>query len=469
MNEEHVVALDPAKFDGLLSAQHAKEFADALSTARRRLAGRTWWHINSTAQGGGVAEMLQSVLCYPSGAGIDTRWLVIDANDGFFDVTKRIHKLLHGEPDSADGFQPLGDEERAVYERPLAPEAAAICRVVRPGDPVILHDPQTLGLAPALTAAGANVVWTCHVGSDEPNDCTRDVWDFLRPYVASTSAQVFSRPQYVWEGLDRSRTAVIPPCLDAFSPKNQPLDADVVDAILATAGIVEKVGIGARPCFVRQDGTEALVTHRAGMVDDTPIPPDARLVCQVSRWDPLKDHAGVMRAFTEKVPAKLGAHLLLAGPNAVAVTDDTEGDRIFEELREQWRALPAATRSRVHLCSLPMDDIDENAAIVNAIQCRSDVVVQKSVAEGFGLTVAEAMWKGRPIVGARVGGIQDQLEDGKSGLLVEPDDDAGFAAAICRLLQDRETAEAIGDTARERVRVEYLAPRFLTRYLELIA
>ena len=185
--------------------------------------------------------------------------------------------------------------------------------------------------------------------------------------------------------------------------------------------------------------------------------------------DPLKDHAGVMRAFTEKVPAKLGAHLLLAGPNAAAVTDDTEGDRIFEELREQWRALPAATRNRVHLCSLPMDDIDENAVVVNALQRHAAVVSQKSLAEGFGLTVAEAMWKGRAVTGSAVGGIPEQITTGTGLLLPDPTDLAEFGAQVRRLLTDEALRNRLGAAARQRIRDHFLGDLHLHRYAAMLA
>jgi trehalose synthase len=160
--------------------------------------------------------------------------------------------------------------------------------------------------------------------------------------------------------------------------------------------------------------------------------------------------------------------LLLAGPNPAGVADDPEASSSFAQLCDAWRRLPAGSRSRVHLCCLPVVDAEQNAAIVNAIQRRSDVVVQKSLAEGFGLTVAEAMWKKRPVVGSRVGGIQDQITDGVTGLLVTPTDDADFARAITRLLTDQKMSARLGAAAHARVNEEYLAPCFLTRYLQLV-
>jgi trehalose synthase len=191
-------------------------------------------------------------------------------------------------------------------------------------------------------------------------------------------------------------------------------------------------------------------------------------VTQVSRWDRLKDPAGVLAAFAEHLTDS-DAHLLLAGPSVEAVTDDPEGAQVLTEVREQWRGLPAPVRNRVHLGQLPMHDREENAAMVNAIQRRSHVVVQKSLAEGFGLTVAEAMWKARPVVASRIGGIQDQIVHGESGLLV---DDAGdlqaFAGAVDGLLRDDTEADRLGRAARERVRERFLGTRHMLQYVELL-
>jgi trehalose synthase len=206
------------------------------------------------------------------------------------------------------------------------------------------------------------------------------------------------------------------------------------------------------------------------MTELAPFPAEAPVVTQISRWDPLKDHSGLAAAFAEAVPLDLGAHLVLAGPSPDAVADDPEGAATLDELRECLVSLPESARARVHLACLPMQDIEENAAIVNALQRRSDIVVQKSLAEGFGLTVAEAMWKARPTVASAVGGIQDQISRGVSGLLIDdPEDGRGFGEAITDLLKDESTAAALGKAARESVADNFLAPKYLSRYLDLIA
>jgi trehalose synthase len=184
----------------------------------------------------------------------------------------------------------------------------------------------------------------------------------------------------------------------------------------------------------------------------------------------MKDMPGVMQGFAEHVDPSLGAHLVLAGPSVTGVADDPEGAEVLEECIELWRSLPHAARGRVHLACTPMTDPDEAAAIVNALQRHATVVVQKSLAEGFGLTVAEAMWKARPVVGGAVGGIVDQIEDGESGLLVaDPTDLAAFGAAVETLLRDRKLAETLGRNAQQRAGALFLGDRHLEQYGRLFA
>jgi trehalose synthase len=207
----------------------------------------------------------------------------------------------------------------------------------------------------------------------------------------------------------------------------------------------------------------------ADVWEEQPLPFDAPAVVQISRWDALKDPIGVIRGFAEHVPADSGAHLVYAGPAVEAVADDPEGARVLRDslaLREQ---LPDEPRGRVHLAALPMDDVEENAIIVNALQRHASVVVQKSLAEGFGLTVAEAMWKARAVVASRIGGIQDQIIDGETGVLLDdPNDLAAYGAAVADLVRDPERAERMGRHARERVRDEFTSPRRLLDYLRLV-
>jgi trehalose synthase len=432
--------------------------------ARERFEGRAIWHVSSTMRGGGVAEMLRSMLSYARGAGIDTRWIVLRERAEFFALTKRLHNNLHGDP--GDGG-PLGAPERELYEGTLTKSAGYLVPLLQAGDVVFLHDPQTAGLAAAAKAAGARVVWRCHIGADTPNPVVRGAWDFLAPYLRPADAYVYSRDAYVWDMLDGERARTMAPSIDPFSPKNEDMDASTVERIVGT------IGLGPRrprsfPTFTRADGTPGRVERRAEVVQEQRLPTGATVVAQISRWDRLKDHRGLLECFCRHL-GDGDLHLVLAGPATAAVADDPEGAGVWDEIAAHWRQLPAEARGRVHLVSLAMDDLDENAAMVNALQRRADVVVQKSLAEGFGLTVAEAMWKRRPVVGSRVGGIQDQIVDGVSGVLIDdPRDLEAVAAAIARLTADRQSAEAIGEAARERVRERFLAANRLVEYAELL-
>jgi len=459
--------LHPESFRAALDDEHYAPFERVTAQAPELFAGRVVWNINSTARGGGVAEMLRPLLAYARGAGVDARWVVIDGNPDFFRVTKRIHNNLHGA--EGDGG-PLGEQERLVYEEALHESAVELSELVHQRDVVMLHDPQTAGLIPAVRARGVPVIWRCHVGLDLPNELSRRAWRFLLPYVQEADAYVFSRSAFAWEGLDESKITVIPPSIDAFSPKNQELEPAAVQAILVAAGIVSDHGSRAHPSFTRSDGSPGRVDRRADMLEEATLRVDERVVLQVSRWDRLKDPLGVIEGFAEHVAPDTDAHLVYAGPSVTAVADDPEGAEVLADARNAWGDLAPDVRRRVHLAELPMDDGDENAVIVYALQRHANVVVQKSLAEGFGLTVAEAMWKARPVVASRIGGIQDQIVDGETGVLLNDAHDLrAYGAAVDGLLQDGERAQRMGHEAQERIRAEFLGPRHLIQYFELLS
>ncbi len=431
------------------------------------------WHVNATAQGGGVAEMLQTLLAYGKGAEIDNRWLVLDGDAAFFAITKRLHNLLHGDPGDGDV---LGAAEHAHYQEVLAANLSEMLSRVATGDLVVLHDTQTAGLVDGLREVGIRVVWRCHVGRDTRNDQTDAAWRFLRHYVQRVDAFVMSRRAYAPAWVDDGRLVVIPPSIDPYSAKNRDLPPRSVRSILAGVGLVSGIDPDGPVHFERRDGSTASVRYHdrtapVAMVEGAPPPHDARLVVQVSRWDRLKDMAGVMTGFARMAAdGPLDAHLMLVGPDVSGVSDDPEGAEVLTGCRALWRALPEAVRSRVHLVSLPMDDVDENAIVVNAIQRHATVVVQKSLVEGFGLTVTEAMWKSRPVIASGIGGIQDQITDGYDGLLIsDPYDLDSFAAALRRVLDDPDLGDRMGSAAHERVQTSFLGDRHLAQYVDLFA
>lgn len=458
------------RYREVVEAQTLDAAMSIAETVRDMHEGRVIWNMNSTALGGGVAEMLRALLPYVRGFGIDTRWLVLGGNDDFFRITKRLHHALHG---SVGDGSPLGESEREIYESVLFDNAAELNGRVRKRDITILHDPQTAGLIPHMKRSGAVVIWRCHVGSDTSDEQTKLAWDFLAPYMDGAVATIFSRNQYIPECCDPARSLVIPPSIDPFSPKNQAMAEPAVRSILVNTGIIEGPPGESPPVFLREDGSPGRVDRQADVMRHGRAPTwDVPLVVQVSRWDPLKDPVGVIEGYLEYlkiVQDGADAQLVLAGPNVHAITDDHEQAAVYDQVLDAWRDLPHGIRNRVHLVCLPMADIDENAAIVNALQTHAAVVVQKSLKEGFGLTVTEAMWKGRPLLASAVGGIQDQVEDGVHGLLLEDARDlAGFAAKLDILLSDPAGAEAMGRAARERVKERYLGLTSLATYAQLI-
>ena len=454
------------RFESVMDPDRYTELRQAVDQARQLLEGRVVWNVNSTSRGGGVAEMLVSLLAYANGAGVSARWEVISGTEPFFALTKRIHNNLHSSP--GDGGD-LGEAEQRIYDEALAPNIAELVDMVSPDDVVIVHDPQPAGLIKPLKDKGVAVIWRCHVGIDTPSELSRRAWNFLRPLVEPADAYVFSRRQFVWEGLDDDKIQLIAPVIDAFSAKNQELSPETVGAILEAAGLQKGGGEGAEPVFAREDGTPEHVARTCGVWEGRALKPSDPVVLQISRWDRLKDPIGVIQGFVDHVLPHTDAHLVYAGPDVAAVADDPEGKEVLDEAIALYEGLPASAQERLHLVAVPMDDLEENAAIINALQRRADVVVQKSIAEGFGLTVAEGMWKARPVVATRIGGIQDQIEDGVNGVLLDdPKDLAAYGAAVTALLQDPERARAMGEAAQERVRDEFLAVRSLMQYLVLI-
>ncbi len=452
-----IAPLEPGRLEPFLGPDRVERLERTADALRARLDGRRIVNVNSTATGGGVAEMLQTLLGYVRGAGLETDWLVIEGDPGFFTVTKRVHNGLYGGP--GDGG-PLGDAERAEYERTAAANLPGVRDALRPGDVVLVHDPQPAGLVPALLADGHAVVWRCHVGLDRTNEWSERAWEFVRGYVQDARAFVFSRRAFAPHWVDEGRLAVIPPAIDPLAPKNEALDHETELGVLATAGLIASDGIAPHP----------RVGHPAQVVREGRAPaPETPLVVQVSRWDRMKDMAGVLRAFVAGVDAAGGAQLVLAGPAVEGVDDDPEGLEVWNETVELWRTLAPPERERVHLVAIPMDDPLENALVVNALQTHAAVVVQKSLAEGFGLTVSEAMWKSRPVVASAVGGIADQIVDGESGLLLDDPGDLGrMAGLVSSILASPAEAARLGANARRRVAERFLPDRQLVQYAELL-
>jgi len=367
----------------IIGEQRYLNLIETADQVRRQLAGRTIWNVNSTATGGGVAEMLQVLCGYVSDVGIPISWLVVTGDAEFFAITKRLHNQIHG----ARAGGPLDAADAHHYTRMLTANAVELLGRIQPGDVALLHDPQTAGLAEPLARAGARVVWRCHIGVGWENDATRAGWDFLRPHLGAAEAYVFSRREYVPSWLPDDKVSIIPPSIDPFSPKNQDLDAATVQAILATLGVLDGATPRVPGGFVRRNGEEGTVARQAVVTGEGRPGPGDPVLLQVSRWD-LQRHA--------------------------------------------------------------------------------TVIAQKSLAEGFGLTVSEGMWKSRPVIGSAVGGIIDQIADGTGILLPDPTDLTAFGRAARLLLDDHAKAARLGQAAHAYVRENYLGDIHLMRYAKLL-
>jgi trehalose synthase len=453
-----VVPRDLRRLRSLIGAESFADLEAGVAEALAATRSRTVWNVNSTAVGGGVAEMLQVIVGYATGAGVAGRWMVVEGDPDFFTVTKRVHNRLHGVP--GDGGR-LGVRERSHYELVSEQNARALSKSVAPGDVVFLHDPQTAGLAPSLFEAGAVVVWRCHVGSDVSNAWTEEAWAFLRPYLERCRELVFSRATYAPEWIPPEKVTVIMPSIDPFSPKNRRMSTRGVLDRLTRLGLLTGTG-EVLPTTSTGSGAGRVRTGTSALTVSTP------LVVQISRWDRLKDMAGVLEAFSSSRTLRGEAHLALVGPEVEGVADDPEGAEILGECLAAWELLSPAVRRRIHIVSLDLRDADENALTVNALQRFASVITQKSLAEGFGLTVAEGMWKAKAVVASAVGGIVDQITDDTGVLVHDPRDLDEFSRCVARLLDDRALAVRMGERARRRVRDHFLGDRHLLEFADLL-
>jgi trehalose synthase len=466
---------------------------DALRAAARafipRLDGRTVWHVNSTAQGGGVAELLPAQIKLLRDLGIDARWLVMETDrPEFFALTKRIHNMIHGAgTGEAGGQREFGADDRALYEEVSRANAEALLRHVRPGDVLLIHDPQPLGAGARAKRRHPDMrtVWRCHIGVEEDLPVTRAAWDFLRPYASVYDQAVFSVREYVPAFLTE-RATVIHPSLDPLSHKNRELSLHKLVGVLSDAALTQPHWPLVTPPW--PEGAQRLQAD--GAWKPATFPEDIGLlarpvITQVSRWDRLKGFEPLMQAFRALKLALVSrpAHdvrhrrrlelvrLVLAGPDPSSIQDDPEGLGVLKALRARYTSLEPDVRDDIALLALPMGSRKANALMVNALQSCSDIVVQNSLREGFGLTVAEAMWKRKPVLGsARARGVRLQVRDGIDGVLVsDPEDPEEIAEAMHQMLADEDRLELWGNNAQRRVYDDFLIFGELRQWLEVLA
>ena len=465
-----------------LAAAAAELRAEAARLAPR-LAGRTVWIVSSTATGGGVAEMLPPIVGLLRDLGISTEWLVIGSSDpAFYALTKRIHNLIHG-----SGDPKLGAADREVFERVGLENAARLQPLLRPGDVLVVHDPQPLPLAGFLRPAMRLVtVWRCHIGLDESNAATRAAWEFLAPYLEHYDHAVFSAPEYIPERL-AGRARVIYPGIDPLAPKNRDLSLHETVGVLCRSALI--------PCPGPTVGGPYRALARRALPDGRFAPVNASesidlltrpTITQISRWDRLKGFLPLMRAFAglkQSIYAADGSadperrrrldlvRLVLAGPDPAGVSDDPEAREVLDELRAAYAGLHPAVQDDIALVVLPMQSVEENALMVNALQRASTIVVQNSLREGFGLTIAEAMWKRIAVLSnSRACGPRQQVRDGVDGRLIRnPEDETELRQAMDEMLAMPEGRRRMGRSAQRRVHDSFLVLDQLRSWGQLLS
>lgn len=379
-----------------------KQIIDEFWLIAEKLKGKVIQNINSTAVGGGVAEILSRMVPLLQSLGVETKWDFIKGGEKFFWVTKKFHNALHGKPeeitqDMFDTFLNVSQQnidETSIY-----------------GDIVFIHDPQPIALVKKRQALKNRWLWRCHIDVSNPN---LKVWNFLRDFIVLYDAAVFSAPAFSMQL--PIRQFLIAPSIDPLSEKNIELSQETIDSVLKKYG----------------------------------VPKDKPIITQISRFDYLKDPLGVIDAF-KMVRRYTKCRLVLAGGTA---TDDPESDKVLAEVREK-----AGKDPDIHILLVP----SESDLEINALQRASTIIVQKSLKEGFGLTVSEALWKAKPVVASAVGGIPLQITHKYSGMLCHSIDGAAFA--IKQLLHSPAYARRLGENGRNHVKQNFLLTRHLKDYM----
>jgi trehalose synthase len=385
------------------------ELLDRLAEQAAELRGARVLHVNATAYGGGVSELLRSTMPLLNGLGLVADWKVISGDAPFFGVTKAIHNGMQG------AALELSAEEQALYRANAETNAAQFTESY---DFIFIHDPQPAAILPMHGKGDARWIWRCHIDTGSPNPA---VWAFLRGFLSEYDAAIFTMREFTPPDFPIGRVEIIPPAIDPLSPKNFPLPEPIARAVLDWIGIRT----------------------------------NQPLITQVSRFDAWKDPLGVIAAYRAVRQTFPDAQLALVGSMAL---DDPEGWDMYRQIQKE-----SAHDPLIHLFTnlTGVGNIE-----VNAFQALSDVIVQKSLREGFGLVVSEALWKGTPVVAGRAGGIPLQMADGVGGALVSSV--AECADAITDLLRQPERAATLARAGQERVRQQFLLPRLLLNELSLM-
>ena len=393
-----------------------KDGVDRLKRLADPVAGKSWASLSSTFQGGGVAEMLHSVIPLVRSMGIEASWAVIEGPQEFFQVTKKFHNLLQGVT------QPITLEE--IFGEYLGTIEANAKRANIAADMIIVHDPQPIGLTASGTFFG-NVLWRCHIDTSAPD---RALWRFVLPYINQCAGAIFTQPEFVGAGLNVP-IYQIAPCIDPLVDKNQLYN--------------DRQALGTLDALFSEHGVD----------------PERPILAAISRYDIHKNQGTILEAFRrmrEERTYRRPPYLIFLGNTA---PDDPEGEGVLASLREQAGDDPDV-RFWVN--------VPDNDRVVGALMHVARSFIHVPTREGFGLVVTEALWQGTPVVGSKVGGVIKQVVDGKTGYLADPSDVEAIASLMARVLDDPQEADALGQGGREHVRRNFLLPELVSRYLSLL-
>lgn len=382
---------------------------DQLRQLAEPLSGMRVVHVNSTREGGGVAEILHRLIPLKKELGLDASWEVVTGDAAFYQCTKKMHNALQGDRED------ISEDMYASYEQVNKDNYERLAAVLRDADIVVIHDPQPAALLRFCPDRKGKWIWRCHVDASRPH---RPVWRYLQKHVTEYDAAIYSLSAFAQPM--QNPLYIVPPSIDPLSEKNVVLDSGEIENVRSTYD----------------------------------LDPDRPVLCQVSRFDRFKDPIGVIEAYRMAKAFGPRLQLVLAGGGAA---DDPEGEAVFSEVQAA-----AAEDPDIHLLLLPPDA----HRTINALQCLADIVLQKSLKEGFGLTVTEALWKGKPVIGGNVGGIRIQVVNHTNGFLVNSPE--GAALRIRYLLNHRERMREMGQTGKAFVFENYLLTRHLREYLTLM-
>ena len=454
-------------------------FQNESEALKKNLKGRKIWMINSTEQGGGVAEMLPRMISILRQVDIQAEWLVLDTdNTDFFAFTKKLHNMIHGA-----GSDSISQQEKKVFEEVNRQNAKKLLDHIRQDDIVVVHDPQPAALISMIKVqVDITTVWRCHIGLDHTNEQTQSAWEFLKPYLLDYDQFVFSAPEYIPDYIS-GNISIIYPSIDPLTHKNRQLSIHKLSGILANAGLAQS----RHPRITSDFNNPAKIYTQEGAFKDAHSAPDVGLlfrpiISQVSRWDRLKGFRPLMEGFAymkengeflskDHPQAKCrvrDVRLMLCGPDPDYVSDDPEGVEVLEELTEFYHSLPDYIKEDIIICKLPMESVKENALIVNAIQRVSYLICQTSIQEGFGLTATEAMWKTTPVVSSNACGLRHQIRHNIDGLIVRhPNNKEEIASALAYLLGEPKMVEEMGFIAQKRAVDHFLVFGQILNWLRL--